>query len=85
VTAINDDIFLFLSACPEASLLPTLRRVAGDKFEDDFRDVSFSVQETGVKTQLAELAHMAKTGRVPALTTQLRDPTVGKELTANRV
>jgi cellulose biosynthesis protein BcsE len=85
VTAINDDIFLFLSACPEASLLPTLRRVAGDKFEDDFQDVSFSVQETGVKTQLAELAHMAKTGRVPALTTQLRDPTVGKELTANRV
>src|SRR5688572_570206 len=67
VTAINDDIFLFLSACPESSLLPTLKRVAGERFQDEFREMSFAIQETAVKTQLAELAHLAKTGRAPVL------------------
>ena len=86
VTAVNDDIFLFLSACPEASLLPTLRRVAGDRFQDDFREMSFAIQETAVKTQLAELTHLAKTGRAPTLepTRTGRDITLptSKEFTA---
>jgi cellulose biosynthesis protein BcsE len=76
VTAINDEIFLFLSACPEASLLPTLKRVAGDRFQEDFREMSFAIQETAVKTQLAELAHLAKSGRVPSLTETRRDITL---------
>ena len=76
VTAINDEIFLFLSACPEASLLPTLKRVAGDRFQEDFRDMSFAIQETAVKTQLAELAHLSKSGRVPTLTETRRDITL---------
>ena len=81
VTAINEDIFLFLSACPEASLLPTLKRVAGDKFEDEFQDMSFAVQEAAVKAQLGELAQMAKSGRAPAVAMPNRDPTVpSKEL-----
>ena len=76
VTAINEELFLFLSACPEASLLPTLRRVAGDRFQEDFREMSFAIQETAVKTQLAELAHLAKSGRVPSLSETRRDITL---------
>ena len=76
VTAINEDIFLFLSACPEASLLPTLKRVAGDKFEDEFQDMTFAVQEAAVKAQLGELAQMAKSGRAPAVAAPGRDPTI---------
>jgi len=84
VTAINDDIFLFLSACPEASLLPTLKRVAGDRFQEDFREMSFAIQETAVKTQLAELAHLAKSGKVPSLSETRRDITLptARDLTA---
>lgn len=84
VTAINDDIFLFLSACPEASLLPTLKRVAGDRFQDDFREMSFAIQEAAVKTQLAELAHLAKSGRAPTLSETRRDITLptARDLTA---
>jgi cellulose biosynthesis protein BcsE len=76
VTAINDDIFLFLSACPEASLLPTLKRVAGERFQDDFREMSFAIQEAAVKTQLAELAHLAKSGRAPTISETRRDITL---------
>jgi cellulose biosynthesis protein BcsE len=84
VTAVNDDIFLFLSACPEASLLPTLKRVAGDRFQDDFREMSFAIQEAAVKTQLAELAHLAKSGRAPTLSETRRDITLptARDLTA---
>jgi cellulose biosynthesis protein BcsE len=67
VTATNDDIYLFLSACPQASLLPTLKRVAGEKFEDEFPNMTFAVQEVAVTTELAGLAHEAKGGKIPVL------------------
>jgi cellulose biosynthesis protein BcsE len=79
VTATTDEIFLFLSACPQASLLPTLKRVAGESFENDYQDVRFAVQETAVTAELAELAQHAKAGRTPALTIAPRDRTITKQ------
>lgn len=67
VTATNADIFLFLSACPQSSLLPTLKRVGGEKFEDEFPDIRFAVQEVAVKTELADLARQSKSGEAPTL------------------
>jgi cellulose biosynthesis protein BcsE len=79
VTATHDEVFLFLSACPQASLLPTLKRVAGDSFESDFPDMRFAVQEAAVTTEIAELAQLAKAGRVPALTIPTRDRTATRQ------
>jgi cellulose biosynthesis protein BcsE len=75
VTTTQDEIFLFLSACPQASLIPTLKRVAGDNFENDFQDVRFAVQEAAVNSEIAELAQHAKAGRTPSLTIPTRDRT----------
>lgn len=73
VTATNEDIFLFLSACPQASLLPTLKRVGGERFEDEFPDMSFAVQEVAVTTELAGLAHVARSGKFPVLSAGKKD------------
>jgi hypothetical protein len=45
--------------------------------------MSFAIQEAAVKTQLAELAHLAKSGRAPVIEKTSRDITLptGKELT----
>jgi cellulose biosynthesis protein BcsE len=75
VTATNDEILLFLSACPQASLLPTLKRVAGDSFEAEYKDVRFAVQEAAVKAELGDLLQLAKSGKAPALQLPGRDPT----------
>ena len=75
VTATNDEIFLFLSACPQASLLPTLKRVAGGSFENEYQDVRFAVQEAAVVTELAELSRLAKSGATPTLTIIPRERT----------
>jgi cellulose biosynthesis protein BcsE len=77
VTATTDEILLFLSACPQASLLPTLKRVAGEGFEADYRDVRFAVQETAVKAELSDLLQLAKAGKAPVLSLPGKDPTVG--------
>jgi hypothetical protein len=74
-TATADEILLFLSACPQASLLPTLKRVAGDSFESDYRDVRFAVAEAGVKAELADVLQLAKAGKAPTLSIQPRDRT----------
>jgi cellulose biosynthesis protein BcsE len=67
VTTTNEDLYLFLSACPQASLLPTLTRVGGERFQDDFPEMSFAVQEVTVNTQLAELSHQAKGAKAVAV------------------
>jgi len=64
-TATNMEVYLFLSACPQASLLPTLKRVGGDKFEEQYPDMAFAVQEVAVTTELAGVAHESKTGKFP--------------------
>ncbi len=74
-TATLDEVFLFLSACPQASLLPTLKRVAGDSFEKDFRDVRFAVQEAGVLAEVGEIAQLVKAGKAPTLSIAVRDRT----------
>jgi len=74
-TATNEEIMLFLSACPQASLLPTLKRVAGDGFESEYRDVRFAVQEAAVKAELGDLLQLAKTGKAPALSIPTKDRT----------
>jgi cellulose biosynthesis protein BcsE len=75
VTATSDEILIFLSACPQASLLPTLKRIGGETFENDYQDVRFAVQEAAVTAELADLAQQAKAGRTPALTIAPRDRT----------
>ena len=75
VTATNEEVLLFLSAVPQASLLPTLKRVAGDGFENDFRDVRFAVQEAGVTAELSDLVQLAKAGKAPQLAIASRDRT----------
>jgi cellulose biosynthesis protein BcsE len=74
-TATADEILLFLSACPQASLLPTLKRVAGDSFESDYRDVRFAVAEAAVKAELGDVLQLAKAGKAPTLSIQPKDRT----------
>lgn len=75
VTATTDEVMLFLSAVPQASLLPTLKRVAGESFENDYKDVRFAVQEAGVLAELNELLQLAKSGKTPPLAIAARDRT----------
>ena len=67
VTATLDEIVLFLSACPQASLLPTLKRIAGDRFEAEYRDVRFAVQEASVKAEFGDILQLVKAGKAPTL------------------
>ena len=75
VTASHDEVLLFLSAVPQASLLPTLKRVAGDTFDNEYRDVRFAVQEPGVVAELSDLVQLVKSGKAPTLTIAPRDRT----------
>ena len=75
VTATNEEIIMFLSACPQASLLPTLKRVGGDSFEAEYKDVRFAVQEAAVKAELGDLLQLAKAGKAPALSLPTKDRT----------
>jgi cellulose biosynthesis protein BcsE len=75
VTATADEVILFLSACPQASLLPTLKRVGGDSFQNDFKDVRFSVQEQAVKAELGDILQLSKAGKAPVLNIAPKDRT----------
>jgi cellulose biosynthesis protein BcsE len=75
VTATADEIVLFLSACPQASLLPTLKRVAGDTFETEYREVRFAVAEINVKAELGDVLQLSKSGKAPPLDIAPKDRT----------
>ncbi len=62
MTATHSSLWIFLSSCPQSSLLPTLRRFGGESVENDFPDIEFYVQQTEVETQLDQLEHEAAQG-----------------------
>lgn len=55
ITATDRQILVFLSACPQVNLLPTLKRLAGENVEDEFPCMRFSVKEREIETELAAL------------------------------
>lgn len=55
-TAQGGFLYIFLSACPQASVLPTLRRMAGDSM-DKFASVEFAFHEADTNRLLVELEH----------------------------
>lgn len=55
LTATGDNLYLFLSVCPQVNLLSTLRRLGGDTVEEDFPAMRFAVSETEIAVELAEL------------------------------
>ena len=57
LTATPDYLLLFLSACPQSDLLPTLQRVAGAAIEEAFPDIDFAVQETDLNNLIAQLEY----------------------------
>jgi len=52
-----------------------LKRVAGEGFEKEYRDVRFAVQEAGVLAEVGEIAQLAKSGKAPTLSIAVRDRT----------
>ncbi len=62
ITVLSGDVLVFLSACPESSLLATLRRVAGESFEDDFPNLEFAINEAEVNNLIAQLERSLERG-----------------------
>lgn len=49
-------LLLFVSACPQASLLATLKRIGGESIQDIFPDMEFAVREEAVTSHLGQLS-----------------------------
>lgn len=49
-------LLLFVSACPQASLLATLRRIGGESIQDIFPKMEFATREEAVASHLAQLS-----------------------------
>lgn len=55
MTATADYLLLYLNACLQSNLLPTLRRIAGPTIEEDFPAIDFAVQEEDLANLIAQL------------------------------
>ncbi|RJF92418.1 BcsE family c-di-GMP-binding protein [Noviherbaspirillum saxi] len=77
--------YIFLNACPQAVLLPTLQRILGMPVDEILQEVRFAANRHDIELELAGLTRAAEQGELPNYSSMLPAVEMEEEAPAEQV